>query len=163
MSVYRYVSDNWLNLLVVVHVLAAIIGIGPTFFANVLLRRGQTLGQIRNALALSKSLEAFPKVLGSLAVLSGVTLAWLGDYSFSDLWIYGSLIIYVLIQIIVIGFLAPASKRAAEIAAKSKDESDQLASVDLAAALAKANAIHYGAAALGVLLFLFMFFKPVLA
>jgi uncharacterized membrane protein len=80
MSIHGYdVSENWLNILVLVHVLSAIIGIGPVFFGHVLLRKGQSLNQLKSSLALSKLLEMFPKILGSLAVVTGILLAWLGD------------------------------------------------------------------------------------
>jgi len=164
LTVYHYVTDNWLNALVVIHVLAAIIGIGPTFFSPLLLRKGQTLGQARYSLALMSKLEFFPKILGSLAVVTGLLLAWLGDnYGFDLFWIYGSIAIYVIIQVIVIGFLAPVGAKAAAIANASKEDPEQQAPADLNALIVKANKIHYSAMVFGVLLFLFMFFKPTLS
>lgn len=164
MTVYHYVTENWLNALVVIHVLAAIIGIGPTFFSPLLLRNGQTLGQARYSLALMSKLEFFPKILGSLAVVSGLLLAWLGDnYGFDLFWIYGSIAIYVIIQVIVIGFLAPLGVKAAAIANDSKEDPERPAPADLNALIVKANKVHYVATAFGVLLFLFMFFKPTLS
>lgn len=161
MSVYHYVSDNWLNALALVHVLAAIVGIGPTYFTHVLLRKGQTLGQLRHSVKLAKTLEFFPKILGSLAVVTGLLLAWLGDnYGFDLFWIYGAIVLYVLIQIVVIGFMAPQAARATALLQSSKDDPDGPASPDIVAAIARTNAITYVASFLGVLLFLFMFFKP---
>lgn len=161
MSVYHYVSDNWLNAVVLVHVLAAIIGIGPTYFTHVLLRKGQTLGQLRQSVKLAKTLEFFPKILGSLAVVTGLLLAWLGDnYGFDLFWIYGAIVLYVLIQIVVIGFMAPQAAKATALLEASKDDPNGPASPDINAAIARTNAITYVASAMGVLLFLFMFFKP---
>jgi hypothetical protein len=90
-------THNWLYILIFIHVVSAIVGIGPTFFIHVLLRKGQTYGQLRNSLGLTQALEKFPKILGSLAVVSGLLLAWLGDYSYKQFWIYGSIALYVLI------------------------------------------------------------------
>jgi uncharacterized membrane protein len=163
MSINGYdVSENWLNILVLVHVLSAIIGIGPVFFGHVLLRKGQTLNQLKSSLALSKLLEMFPKILGSLAVVTGILLAWLGDYGFKALWIYGGIVLYVIIQVVVIGFMVPASKKLNDLAKSSSDPAEQPFSGEIAAGVAKVDRLTWIASSLGVLLFLFMFFKPTL-
>jgi uncharacterized membrane protein len=155
-------SDNWINLLVLIHVLTAVIGIGPTFFGHVLLRKGQSYGQLRNSVGLIPLLEKFPKILGSLAVVSGIALAWAGDYGFKHLWIYGSLAVYVLVQIIVIGFMAPAARKLVVKVMSSQDAPEQRISDDISSEVDKVNRINYVATCLGVVLFLLMFFKPTL-
>jgi len=155
-------TEDWLNILVLIHVLSAVVGIGPVFFGHVLLRKGQNFGQLRNSLSLSKMLEKFPKILGSLAVLSGLLLAWLGNYGFKSLWIYGSIVLYVLIQIVVIGFMAPAAQKAAARAFSGSEPADTALPDDLASSVARVDRINWIATVLGLLLFLFMFFKPVL-
>jgi uncharacterized membrane protein len=42
-----------MKILVLIHVLSAIIGVGPTFFAHVLLRKKQTLEELRMSLVSS--------------------------------------------------------------------------------------------------------------
>jgi len=159
---YLGLMEDWLNILVLIHVISAIVGVGPVFFGHVLLRKGQNFGQLRNSLSLSKLLEKFPKTLGSLAVLSGLLLAWLGDYGFKELWIYGSIVLYVLIQIVVIGFMAPAAQKVAARVFSGSEPADQALPADLASSLARVDRINWIATILGLLLFLFMFFKPVL-
>jgi uncharacterized membrane protein len=161
MSLNGYdLTHNWLYILIFIHVVSAIVGIGPTFFIHVLLRKGQTYGQLRNSLGLTHALEKFPKILGSLAVVSGLLLAWLGDYSFKQFWLYGSIALYVLIQVVVIGFMAPAAKKVAAEVSRSAEPADQPVSPNIAAGLSKADRINYIATCLGILLFAFMFFKP---
>lgn len=163
MSLNGYgIPEDWLNILILVHVVSAIVGIGPAFFLHVLLRKGQNYGQLRNSLALAKILEKFPKILGSLAVVSGLLLAWLGDYGFEQFWIYGSIALYVLIQIVVVGFMAPIGNKLAAKVMASSDPADQPLKAEDAAALKKADGLNYIASTLGVLLFLLMFFKPTL-
>ncbi|WEK54014.1 MAG: DUF2269 family protein [Candidatus Cohnella colombiensis] len=163
MSITGYLfSENWLTILIIIHVLSAIIGVGPTFFGHVLLRKGQTLGQLRGSLALSLTLEKFPKILGSVAVVTGILLAWLGDYGFDKLWIYLSIADYIIIQVVVIAFMAPAGQKAAALVFAANDPLDQQASPQIAAAVSRANAITYIPTVLGVLLFLLMFLKPIL-
>jgi uncharacterized membrane protein len=159
---YEVLSENWLNILVFIHVLSAIIGIGPTYFGHILLRKGQTLGQLRSSLGFMPLLEKFPKILGSLAVVSGILLAWLGNYGFELLWIYGALVVYVIIQVVVIGFMAPAAKRLAVKVGASSEQLDKPVSAELSAEVSKVNMFNYVATVFGVVLFLLMFFKPTL-
>ncbi|MDG0793136.1 DUF2269 family protein [Cohnella ginsengisoli] len=159
---YAYLKENWLGILVAIHVISAVVGIGPTYFGHVLLRKGQTLGQLRDSLRLSAKLEMFPKILGSLAVLSGLLLVWLGDYGWDQFWIVAAIADYVLIQIVVIAFMSRAAANVAARAHADTGPADRQASSELQAGVAKVNAINYAATVLGIVLFLLMFFKPTL-
>ncbi|KGP73190.1 DUF2269 family protein [Pontibacillus yanchengensis] len=150
-----------MSLLVLIHVLSAIIGVGPTFFAHVLVRPDQTPAQLRESLALAKKLEFFPKVGGSIAVLSGLILVWLGDYgSFMQVWLFGSLILYILIQIIVVAIVTPKSRRVHYWV--QLDENKQATALPLKQEqlLKSVNTWFYVASSLGVLLFILMILKP---
>ncbi|WP_239613703.1 DUF2269 family protein [Cohnella mopanensis] len=147
--------------LVLIHVLSAIIGVGPTFFGHVLVRNNQTLEQLRHSMKLAGRLDFFPKIGGSIAVISGILLISLNDYgSYTQMWLVGSLILYVLIQIVVIGFVAPAQKRVKQwvfdAANASKIELPQEQRVNLS----RANAMLYAASVMGLALFVFMIIKP---
>jgi uncharacterized membrane protein SirB2 len=142
-------------------VLSAIVGIGPTFFSHVLFRKNQTVKELKSSMALGKHLEKFPKIGGTIAVLTGILLVSLSDYgSFMKLWLIGSLAIYICIQIIVIGFGAPASKKLGQWV--FNPENDHLEELPQAQkeTLAKVSKIFYLASSLGVLLFIFMILKP---
>ncbi|MFS0824250.1 DUF2269 family protein [Bacillus sp. 1P02SD] len=150
-----------MKFLILVHVLSAIIGVGPTFFAHVLLRKNQNAVQLRQSMALSQMLNFFPKIGGSIAVLTGILLVIIGNYgSFLNLWLIGSLIIYILIQIIVIGIIDPNAKKLAgwvfdennKEAVDLPEEQDQL--------LSKISNQFYFATVFGVLLFILMIWKP---
>ena len=147
--------------LVLVHVLSAIIGIGPTFFGHVLVRKNQTLEQLRHSLKLSGKLDFFPKIGGTLAVISGILLVTLNDYgAYTQLWLLGSLILYVLIQIVVIGFAAPAQKRLAQWVFDAANVSKAELPLEQKINLSKANAMLNAASAMGLVLFVFMIIKP---
>lgn len=152
-----------MSALILLHVLAAVIGVGPTFFSHVLMRKNQTVGELRQSMKLSKKLEFFPKIGGSLAVLSGLLLVILSDaYVFSDFWIWGSITLYILIQIVVIGVVAPRTKRIADWLGSSDAASDAALPAEQAVLLSRANGLLYIATILGALLFVFMFMKPLL-
>ncbi|MBD3920266.1 DUF2269 family protein [Paenibacillus sp. PR3] len=151
-------------LLVVVHVMAAIIGIGPTYFSPVLLRTGQTTEQLHSSFRLGAILELFPKFGGSLAVLSGLALVIIGDYQFKDVWIYGSIAIYVIIQILVIGFVAPRQKKVLNwlLDQASAVRTSTNPPIEYNALLSQVRTIHYIATVLGIALFVLMIVKPTL-
>ncbi|WP_247740879.1 DUF2269 family protein [Cohnella sp. LGH] len=147
--------------LVLIHVLSAIMGIGPTFFGHVLVRFNQTPEQLRHSLKLAGRLDFFPKVGGSLAVITGILLIVLNDYgTFTQLWLVGSLVLYVLIQIVVIGFVAPSQKRLAQWVFDEANLNKSELPWEQRRILAKANSMLYVASSMGLVLFVFMILKP---
>ncbi|NOU91926.1 DUF2269 family protein [Paenibacillus sp. LMG 31456] len=147
--------------LVLIHVLSAVIGVGPTFFGHVLVRNNQTLEQLRHSMKLARLLDFFPKIGGSIAVISGILLITLGNYgSYTQMWILGSLILYVLIQIVVIGFVAPAQKRVAQWVFDATNLSKIELPQEQRGNLSRANTMLYAASAMGLVLFVFMIIKP---
>ncbi|CAN7309432.1 DUF2269 family protein [Paenibacillus sp. LjRoot56] len=150
-----------MKVLVLIHVLSAIIGVGPTFFAHVLLRKKQTLEELRMSLSVGSRLEIFPKIGGTLAVLTGLLLIWLGDYgSIMQIWLIGSLVAYVIIQVLAIGFATPNQKK---LGGWVLDPSNQKATTLPGEQLllwTKARNYFYAASTVGVILFIFMIIKP---
>jgi hypothetical protein len=65
--------------LILAHVLSAIIGIGPTYAFLIIFRKNQSAPELKFSLKMGKILELFPKILGSLAVLTGLVLFFIGD------------------------------------------------------------------------------------
>lgn len=147
--------------LVLIHVLSAVIGVGPTFFGHVLLRRSQSLPDLRANLKLGKYLEFFPKIGGSIAVLSGLALILIGDYgSFGQLWLYGSLVLYVLIQVVVIALVTPQQKKLANWVLDPANAQASELPAEQRSLLGKVSNLYYFASAMGTLLFIFMIVKP---
>lgn len=155
---------GWAHLswLVLFHVLSAIIGVGPTFFGHVLLRSNQSVGELKHSMQLSNKLDYFPKIGGVLAVLSGLTLIWLGHYgSFMQLWLLGSLILFVIIEVIVIGLVAPNSKKLTKwVLHKDNQHADSLPA-EVMGYYSKSRNYLWLASVFGVVLFIFMIMKPV--
>lgn len=149
--------------LVLLHVLTAIVGIGPTYFLHVLYRRRQSAGELKQSLRLGSLLDLFPKIGGSLSVLSGIALVALSPVQFLDLWIIGSLLVYALIQIVIIAVVSPKQKqlRAVLEQREALQDKDMLPG-DIQAIIASANGWLYVVSSLGILLFILMIMKPVL-
>jgi Predicted integral membrane protein (DUF2269). len=152
---------DWLEGLVVIHVLSALIGIGPTYLGHVLLRRNQSVQQFRTSFGYTKAMDLFPKIGGTIAVLSGVGLALTGRYgSFAQIWMLGSLVIYIFIQIIMAAAFSPNMKK---LQNWLFDPSNLQASVFPAEQqqwVNRASSWLYAASGLGIVLFIFMILKP---
>lgn len=142
-----------------IHVLAAVLGIGPTYFGHILLRKNQSRQQLLDSLALFGRLNYFPKIGGTLAVVSGILLVALTGWKFSDLWILASLGLYVVIQIMVIGILGRMMNRLAQSLSAVSDR-EMAVQADSLGLLAQANRVYYAVSALGLVLILLMVLKP---
>ncbi|TMU84820.1 DUF2269 family protein [Bacillus sp. BHET2] len=151
-----------MDVLLLVHVLSAIIGIGPTFFAHVLTRPNMSVEQLKVITGLYKRLELFPKIGGSIAVLTGFLLFYLGDYgSITQVWIFGSITLYVLIQFIFLGFITPVYKNiSAWIALPENEFLTGAPPEEIQRHMIIFNRYFYLVSSLGVLLFIFMIMKP---
>jgi uncharacterized membrane protein len=99
--------------------------------------------------------------LGTLAVVSGITLFLVGSYgSFTQLWLIGSLILYILIQIIVIGFLGRISPQLEKWLADPTSQSLQDLPAEQIKLQNKLSNYLNMASILAILLFIFMILKP---
>jgi hypothetical protein len=150
-----------MKLLVLIHVLSAIMGVGPTYFAHVLLRKNQSIDELRSSLRVGSRLELFPKIGGSLAVLTGLLLIWIGNYgSFMQIWLIGSLIAYILIQIVAVGFATPAQKKLGNWVLDPANKNETELPVEQRNNWVKARNYFYAASTIGFILFIFMIVKP---
>lgn len=146
--------------LVLIHVMSSIIGVGPTFFGHILLRKRQRVGELRKSLELFQVLNFFPKIGGTIAVLSGLLLVWLGGWKFVTFWIIASLILYVAIQVVAVGLLGPVAAKLYQGLSDQKLNNEQELPKESSLLLAKADRLYYTASAMGVLLFILMIMKP---
>ncbi|OAS18429.1 DUF2269 family protein [Paenibacillus oryzisoli] len=147
--------------LVLIHIVSAILGIGPTYFGHILLRKSQNNEQLRQSLALFQLLNYFPKIGGTLAVVTGLALVALTGWKFSDVWILISLVLYVIIQVVVVGMLTPVMNQLNLWL--SEEQSKSLAPDTVAnkgVLLSKANKLYNTASILGIVLIILMIVKP---
>jgi uncharacterized membrane protein len=150
-----------LKVLILIHVLSAIIGVGPTFFGHVLFRKKQTTEELRHSMKLSNYLTFFPKIGGSLAVLTGIALVVIGNYgSFLTLWLVGSLVLYVLIQIVVIAIIDPRAKKLAAWVMSDESKLSEALPEQQQVQLNSISNLYNVASTLGVLIFFLMIWKP---
>jgi hypothetical protein len=148
-------------LLVVIHVLSAVIGVGPTYFFPALLRPSPSPADLRSVLATAQRLARYPQVGGPLAVASGIALVCLVDtHLFSQTWVAGSIALFVAVQVIIIAVAVPATKKLAAWAFHPNN-ADATALTPVAESLyRRVRTAHMAASVLGTGLFALMILKP---
>lgn len=152
--------NGW-NWVVWLHVLSAVIGIGPTFFMPVFVRKRQTRQMLNHSLDMMAKLEIYPKIGGPLAVLSGIALVVFREYgSFLQVWQIGSLLLFIAIQIIVIGFLVPRTKKLHASLAHVKPGSNDPLDAEQTAQTLRIRQLIGVTLLLSAVLFSFMILRP---
>ncbi|OXM82658.1 DUF2269 family protein [Paenibacillus rigui] len=147
--------------LVVIHVLAAILGLGPAYAFPFLLRKASSIQEMERNLSQVAHLEMFPKIFGTLAVLSGLALFFIGSYgSFGQIWIMGTLIVYAIIEVLIIGFLNPEAKKLQSALSSQETKEKQEHAASLEPMYARVRNLHAWAGVLGLLIFILMIVKP---
>lgn len=148
--------------LVFVHVASAIIGIGPAFFMHVCYRKNQTTGDLRHSMGTAKKLELYPKIGGTVAVLSGILLVVWSSWEFGDFWIWGSLVLYVLIQVIVIAFATPIANRINKWLKETAEPGENVLPEHVNKWVGRAGWWLNAGSALGIALIALMVIKPMI-
>jgi hypothetical protein len=106
-------------------------------------------------------LELFPKIGGSIALLTGLLLVIIGNYGkFSQLWIIGSLVAYALIQILVIAVIAPRQKKLSDWALDIANRNAKTFPDEQRSLFVKVSNMYYAPTAIGVILFILMIIRP---
>ncbi|RAP73370.1 DUF2269 family protein [Paenibacillus montanisoli] len=147
--------------LVVLHILSAILGLGPAYAFPWMLRKVSTVEEMKRNLLQVAYLEFFPKAFGTVAIISGLALFFIGSYgSFAHLWIIGSLAVYAAIEILVIGFLNPAASKLLKRINESGVVSSEEPAANLIGLYSRVRNLHLWAGILGLIIFVLMIAKP---
>jgi uncharacterized membrane protein len=149
-------------ILVVIHVLAAVIGVGPTYFFPSLLRPSLSPSELRSVLEIGRRLARYPQIGGPVAVLSGVGLVFAIDtHLFAQKWVIGSMALFVAIQVVVMTMAVPATKKLGAWMAAPGNADAKAFSPEAEALYKRLRSAHMVAAVLGTMLFGLMILKPV--
>ncbi|WHY77043.1 DUF2269 family protein [Neobacillus sp. WH10] len=148
--------------LVFLHVVAAVVGLGPAYAFPLILKKEKSLFEVKRMVNLVARLEVLPKIFGGLTFLSGLLLVWLGNYgTFFTLWIGGALVLFILAEVVIIGFLTPAAKKLSaalsELSEQGASETDEHSQ----GLLTKVRNYHIIACVIVVVIIAFMVVKPI--
>lgn len=79
-----------------------------------------------------------------------------------QMWIFGSLILYIVIQLIIIGFIVPAVNKLTVWLNDPANRDATSLPAEQQAYSSKANNLFWVVSVLGAILFIFMIMKPVI-
>ncbi|MFD2445094.1 DUF2269 family protein [Bacillus sp. CGMCC 1.16607] len=149
MTVYGFI--------VLVHVIAAVVGLGSSFAMPTVLKGAKTAEQARYSIGLNKKIETTVKI-GSIALLlTGLILGVLNTELFTKVWYITSIIIYLAVQVIVAGIMPKKIKRMEQVIHEytGEDLPEEFTKINLE--LKPYNAILHTSA---VILIILMSLKP---
>lgn len=115
-------TDIIFKILVVLHVIAAIVGIGPAFVLPILGSSAKTGSQLRFVFGIIQKINKFPKTGGITLIVTGVLLMIVGKMGLSELWLNLSLLFFVIIEVIIIGMIEPRMGKITALVMASEGE-----------------------------------------
>ncbi|OIU70374.1 DUF2269 family protein [Rossellomorea aquimaris] len=145
------------SILVLIHVVAAVAGLGASFAMPVVMKTPETAHQAKFSLDLSKNIENFAKVGSIVLLITGLVMGFMNPYLFKTGWYIGSIAIYIGVQFIVAGIMPKKVKQMAEIIHAHKGEDVPAAYGKINAELKPYNIIIHSAA---IILIILMSIKP---
>lgn len=107
--------STFYTILLVVHIIAAVCGLGATFALPILMTKPKTVTQAKFALHVNEGIEKLAKIGSIILLLTGIILGILTPYLFTEFWYLASIVIYVAIQPIVASILPKNAKRQMEV------------------------------------------------
>ena len=145
------------SIIVLVHVIAAVVGLGATFALPAVMSSPRTAAQARYSMDLNVKIEVFAKVGSITLLITGIALGFLQTDLFTQGWYITSLILFIIVEIIVIGIIPKKMKGMAEILESHKGEDIPSSYKKASQQLRPYNAILHGSA---VVLIILMSIKP---
>ena len=148
--------------LVLLHVISAVVGLGPAYSFPLILKKEKSLTEVKRMVDLVARLEVLPKMFGGLTLISGLLLVWLGNYgTFFTLWIGGALVLFILAEIVIIGYLTPAAKRLSTLLSELCKQGETKTNEHSLALLAKVRNYHITSCVIVLVIIALMVIKPV--
>ena len=113
---------SFYQILIVIHVLSAIMGLGPGFVMIYIVTKAETMTELRHAYLIRNRVHLFVMIGGTLLLLSGLAMGIIRPYLFKFGWYVTSLILFL----IALGFgpliLSPRSKPLKKIIKEQDDD-----------------------------------------
>jgi uncharacterized membrane protein len=98
------------RLLVLVHVLSAILGLGPGFIMIYVVTRAKTMTELRHAYLIRNRLHIFVMIGGTLLLITGLAMGTMNPYLFHAGWYVTSLTLFLIALAFGPVVLSPRSK-----------------------------------------------------
>ncbi|MGM8365441.1 DUF2269 family protein [Virgibacillus sp. W0181] len=108
--------------LVLVHVISAIIGVGPGFILTFVVKKANTMTELRHAYYIRHRLHRFVMIGGILLLVTGLWMGFLHPYLFEKGWYIVSIFLFLIVLGAGPVLLAPRSKPIKKLLAEANTE-----------------------------------------
>ena len=99
------------KILVVIHILSAILGLGPGFMLIQLVKKPKSLSELKNGFKSRKKIHIFVMIGGVLLLFTGLTMGFINPVWFKNFWYVSSLVLFIIALCIGPILLSPRSKK----------------------------------------------------
>lgn len=145
------------SFLLLIHIVAAVVGLGASFGMPVLLSTVRTTSQALFAHKASEGIEKYAKVGSITLLVTGLVMGVINPYLFKEVWFIASLVIYIAVQPVVVAILPKKAKLQLEVLEKHQEEELPEEYIKLAKEIAPLHTVMLIAA---VVLIILMTLKP---
>lgn len=87
---------SFYSFLVFIHIIAAIVGLGPGFIMTFIVMKASTMTELRHAYYLRNRIHIFVMVGGVLLLVTGLWMGFINPYLFTKGWYMISLILFLI-------------------------------------------------------------------
>ena len=101
---------SFYDVLVIIHVFSAILGLGPGFVMIYIVTRATTMTELRHAYIIRNRIHIFVMIGGTLLLLTGLMMGVLRPYLFQQYWFLISLLLFLIALAVGPIVLSPKSK-----------------------------------------------------
>ncbi|MFP7298817.1 DUF2269 family protein [Neobacillus niacini] len=110
------------EMIVVLHIFSAIMGMGPGFILTTVVKSGNTMTELRHSYAIRHKLHIFVMVGGTLLLITGLIMGFMNPSLFKMGWYVTSLILFLIALASGPILLSPRSKPVKALLASHKGE-----------------------------------------
>lgn len=87
---------SFYDILVVIHVFSAIVGLGPGFVMIYIVTKAETMTELRHVYKIRNRIHIFVMIGGTLLLLTGLVMGLLRPYLFNQIWFISSLVLFLI-------------------------------------------------------------------
>ena len=102
--------STFYQVLVVIHIFSAILGMGPGFILTTVVKNGKTMTELRHSYAIRNTLHIFVMIGGTLLLITGLTMGSINPSLFKMGWYVTSLALFLAALAMGPLVLSPRSK-----------------------------------------------------
>lgn len=101
---------SFYEVLVFIHIVSAIVGLGPGFMMIYVVTKANTMTELRHAYFIRNRIHIFVMVGGTLLLLTGILMGMIRPYLFKEMWFSLSLVLFLIALTVGPTILSPLAK-----------------------------------------------------